>query len=127
MGGALVGPLVSPSLMLQRRCVCYCRTFAGQAIALKIASLGSQKHSNLKHQFSCLLAVRSLWGHCVPGLELAGPLLQLGHEYGLGTTLLQGRHPESGECRLVDQSDASSWHAHQIRPALYRLGLVVNQ
>ena len=102
-----MGALLSASLIPRRRCACYCRTFAGQAIALKVASLGSEKHNNLKHQYNCLLAVRSLWGHCVPCLELAGPLLQLGHGYGLGTTLLQGRHPDSGDCRLVNHRDAS--------------------
>ena len=31
--------------------------------------------------------VRSLWGHCVPGLELAGPLTWHGHGYGLDQSL----------------------------------------
>ena len=47
------------------------------------------------------MAVRSLWGRCLPGLELAGPLTSHGHGYGLGTSLLYGRHPKPGDFVLV--------------------------
>lgn len=57
------------------------RTFGGQDIALKIGSLG-KKHRSLKHQYACLMAVRSLWGHRMPSFELAGPLT--GHGHGVG-------------------------------------------
>ena len=52
------------------------------------------------------MAVRSLWGRCVPGLELAGPLILHGHVFGLGTSLHCGRHPKPGELMLVK----CSWH-----------------
>ncbi len=87
-----------------------CRTFGGQDIALKIASLGSKKHRSLKHQYTCLMAVRSLWGRCVPSLELAGPLTGHGHGFGLGTSLLCGRHPKPGELTLVK----CSWQVYHV-------------
>ena len=65
-------------------------------MALKIACIGSSKHHSLKHQHMCLLALRSLWGQCVPHVVLAGPLTSVQHGYGLGTALIRGRHPKSG-------------------------------
>lgn len=65
-------------------------------MALKVASLDSSKHRSLHHQTSCLMALRSLWGQCVPHVLLAGALTGHGHGWGLGTTLLYGRHPEPG-------------------------------
>ena len=46
------------------------------------------------------MAVRSLWGRCVPGLELAGPLTSHGHGYGLGTCvgILSGTDRHSPSC-----------------------------
>lgn len=74
-------------------------------MALKIASLGSSKHYSLKHQTSCLMALRSLWGQCVPNVLLAGALMGHAHGYGLGTTLLDGRHPEPGTHLLSNVSE----------------------
>ncbi len=83
-------------LHLLKRCAYHSRTSHGQQMALNIASLDSWKHDSLKHQTSCLMALRSLWGQCVPHVLLAGVLTGHGHGYGLGTALLQGRHPEPG-------------------------------
>ncbi len=77
-------------------CAHHSRMFSGQKMALKIASLDSNKHHSLEHQKSCLLALRSLWGQCIPHVLLAGELKCHGHGYGLGTTLLMGRHPAPG-------------------------------
>ena len=78
-----------------------CRLSSGEAMALKVAIVGSHKHQNLKHQTKCLLALHSLWGQCVPHILLAGELRAHGHGYGLGTTLLHGRHPKSGTLLLL--------------------------
>lgn len=88
-------------------CVPCSRTSSGQQMALKIASLDSSKHHNLKHQKSCLMALHSLWGQCVPHVLLAGVLSSHGHGYGLGTTLLQGRHPSPGTNLLLAVSKCS--------------------
>ena len=48
------------------------------------------------------MALRSLWGLCVPDVLLAGALTGHGHGYGLGTTLLCGRHPKPGNQFAVD-------------------------
>lgn len=45
---------------------------SGEAMPLKVASLGSSKHYDLKHQKNCLLTLRSLWGRCVPHDLLSG-------------------------------------------------------
>ncbi len=82
-------------------------------MALKIASIGSAKHRNLKHQAACLLALESLWGQCVPSLLLSGELSLLRHGFGLGAALVHGRHPKSGlavpirqhACHLVLHAD----------------------
>ncbi len=37
----------------------------------------------------------------MPSLELAGPLTGHGHGFGLGTALLDGRHPKPGNLMLV--------------------------
>lgn len=42
------------------------------------------------------MALRSLWGQCMPRVVLAGALKGHGHGYGLGTLLLHGRHPAPG-------------------------------
>lgn len=70
-------------------------------MALKVASLGSSKHHDLKHQKNCLMALRSLWGRCVPHILLAGELRAHGHGYGLGTMLVHGRHPKPGSLLLM--------------------------
>ena len=88
-------------------CARYFRTSTGQQMALKIASLDSSKHHNLKHQKSCLMALRSLWGQCVPHVLLAGVLNGHGHGYGLGTTLLQGRHPLPGTNLMLTVSECA--------------------
>lgn len=92
--------------------VYHARTVTGQSIALKIASLGSRKHNSLKHQYSCLMAVRSLWGRCVPGLQLAGPLTSHGHGYGLGTSLFDGRHPKPGDAQLLPYAEEALRQVH---------------
>ena len=77
------------------------RLCSGEAMALKVASLGSSKHHGLKHQKNCLMALRSLWGRCVPHILLAGELRAHGHGYGLGTQLVHGRHPKPGSSLLM--------------------------
>ena len=84
----------------------FCRTFAGHNIALKVASLGSWKQRSLEREYRFLMAVSRLWGQCVPSVELAGPLVQHGHGYGLGTSLLSGSHPKQGDLVLVYMSKA---------------------
>ncbi len=83
-------------------CAGYFRTPSGQQMALKVASLDSSKHHNLKHQTSCLMALHSLWGQCVPHVLL---LSSHGHGYGLGTTVLQGRHPLPGTHMMLIVSE----------------------
>ena len=95
------------SILLPERCAHCSRTFYGQKMALKIASLDSRKHHNLRLQASCLMALRSLWGRCVPHVLLAGALTGHGHGYGLGTTLLHGRHPKPGTYLLLTMP----WHS----------------
>lgn len=70
-------------------------------MALKVASLGSSKHDDLKHQQYCLMALQSLWGECVPHILLAGELKAHGHGYGLGTMLVHGRHPKPGTALVM--------------------------
>ena len=53
------------------------------------------------------MALRSLWGQCVPHVLLAGALTGHGHGYGLGTTLLHGRHPEPGIQLLLAVSECA--------------------
>lgn len=91
--------IVKVSVLAVFRCCSDChRTCQGMNVALKIASIGSSKHHSLKHQLMCLLALRSLWGQCVPHVMLAGDLTSMQHGYGLGTALVPGRHPKSGMC-----------------------------
>ena len=54
------------------------------------------------------MALRSLWGQCVPHVLLAGVLTGHGHGYGLGTTLLRGRHPKPGIHWLLIASECAS-------------------
>ncbi len=61
------------------------------------------------------MALRSLWGQCVPHALLAGALTGHGRGYGLGTTLLPGRHPAPGTNLLLTVSKC----------ALYKLALTV--
>ncbi|DBA99129.1 TPA: hypothetical protein ACH3X1_014261 [Trebouxia sp. C0004] len=82
-------------------------------MALKIASLDSRKHHSLKHQTSCLVALRSLWGRCVPHVLLAGVLTGHGHGYGLGTTLLHERHPEPGDIALLPLAEEALRKVHR--------------
>jgi len=53
------------------------------------------------------MALRSLWGQCVPHVLLAGVLNGHGHGYGLGTTLLQGRHPSPGTNLMLTVSECA--------------------
>ena len=76
-------------------------------MVLKVASLDSNKHQNLKHQRGCFMALRSLWGQCVPHVLLAGVLSSHGHGYGLGTALLQGRHPLPGTQMMLIVSECA--------------------
>ncbi|KAL0024426.1 hypothetical protein WJX77_002052 [Trebouxia sp. C0004] len=92
--------------------VFHARTFYGLQMALKIASLDSRKHHSLKHQTSCLVALRSLWGRCVPHVLLAGVLTGHGHGYGLGTTLLHERHPEPGDIALLPLAEEALRKVH---------------
>ncbi|KAL3141622.1 hypothetical protein ABBQ32_004859 [Trebouxia sp. C0010 RCD-2024] len=93
--------------------VFHARTYCGQKMALKIASLDSSKHRSLQHQTSCLMALRSLWGQCVPHVLLAGALTGHGHGYGLGTTLLHGRHPEPGDTALLPPAEEALGKVHR--------------
>ncbi len=109
--GALAAWQLSETINLLhylKSCAYHSRTSYGQKMALKIASLYSNKHHSLKHQTSCLMALRSLWGQCVPHVLLAGALTGHGHGYGLGTTLLHGRHPEPGTNLLLTVSECAS-------------------
>ncbi|KAL3141581.1 hypothetical protein ABBQ32_004824 [Trebouxia sp. C0010 RCD-2024] len=93
--------------------VFHARTHCGQKMALKIASLDSSKHRSLQHQTSCLMALRRLWGQCVPHVLLAGALTGHGHGYGLGTNLLHGRHPEPGDTALLPPAEEALGKVHR--------------
>lgn len=116
--GALAALQVTETIHVMhylKRCACHSRASCGQMMALKIASLGSKKHHSLKHQTSYLMALRSLWGECVPHVLLAGALTGHGHGYGVGTTLLPGRHPAPATNLLLTVSKC----------ALYKVALTL--
>ena len=93
-----------------KRCAYHSRKSCGQKMALKIASVDSRKHHSLKHQTRCLMALCSLRGECVPHVLLAGALTGHVHGYGLGTTLLAGRHPAPGTNLLLAEEALRKVH-----------------
>ncbi len=61
------------------------------------------------------MAVCSLWGRCVPSLELAGRLTGHGHGFGLGPSLLCGRHPKPAEKRKERKEETMPFGVNLMR------------